>query len=279
MSVEKDFENEFYKEELEMLILVKEECMGAVKLEDMLVPSLEFLASVDTKTEILSREIGRLEWIIKNDKNRKGWGYDFKQFGIYRIKARKCIEKKLEPYMSSVMNNRYMLLEIIEENVQHPELLKLQEYYNTPVILENEIGKFTLDRSFSWFYGTVDWFGYEFEICIETDVDNGDTANKSFEVLRILYEKRSDWDEKLKNFAADTLLEDANDWLQDDDSEDKPDEITKESFIERIRLESIIITPDGDIDCYYYDDDMFWGHTIQVEANISGELNDAYIAG
>lgn len=60
---------------------------------------------------------------------------------------------------------------------------------------------------------------------------------------------------------------------------EKPDEITKESFIERIWLESIVISPNGDMVCYYYDDDMFWGHVIQVEANISGELHDAYIAG
>lgn len=279
MSTKKEFEKEFYEEELEMLILVKEECIGAMNRGNMLVPSLEFLASVDTKTGIVSRDMGRLEWIIKNDKNRKGFGYHFKQFGIYRIKARKCIEKKLEAYMSPIMNNRYMLLEILEENVQHPELLKLQEYYKTPVIIENEIGKFTLDRSFSWFLGTMDWFGYEFDICLETDTDNGDTADKSFEVLKTLYEKRSDWDEKLKNFAADKLLKNANDWLKDDDSEDKPDEITKESFIEKIWLESIVISPNGDMVCYYYDDDMFWGHVIQVEANISGELQDAYIAG
>lgn len=206
MSAEKDFEKEFYEEELEMLILVKEECMGAMNQGNMLVPSLEFLASVDTKTGIVSRNMGRLEWIIKNDKNRKGFGYDFKQFGIYRIKARKCIEKKLEAYMSPIMNNRYMLLEILEENVQQPELLKLQEYYKTPVIIENEIGKFTLDRSFSWFLGTMDWFGYEFDICLETDTDNGDTADKSFEVLKALYEKRSDWDEKLKILLLTSFL-------------------------------------------------------------------------
>lgn len=279
MSVEKDFENEFHKEEVEMLILVKERCKGAMRRGEQLVPSLEFLASVDTKTEALSKDTGRLEWIIKDDENRKGWGYDFKQFGIYRIKARKCMQKKLEAYMSPVMNNRYMLLEILEENVKHPELLKLQDYYKTPVILENETGKFTLDRSFSWFSGTVDWFGYEFNIYLETDEHNGDTAGKSFGILKALYEKRSDWDEKLRNFAADKLLEDANNWLKDDDNKDKTDEITEESFMERIWLESIVISPDGGITCYYYDDDMFWGHVIMVEANISGEINDAYIAG
>lgn len=40
-----------------------------------------------------------------------------------------------------------------------------------------------------------------------------------------------------------------------------------------------IIAPDGDITLYYHDDDMFWGHAVEVDANISGEILDAEIVG
>ena len=39
-----------------------------------------------------------------------------------------------------------------------------------------------------------------------------------------------------------------------------------------------MINPEGDMVVYYHDDAMFWGHTVEVNANISGEILDADIA-
>lgn len=279
MSVREEFEQEYQKEELELLILVKKECGGAVCRKDMLEPFIEFLASVDIRTGTLMRETGRLEWLIKEDENRKDWGYEFKKLGIYHVKVRKCIPKKLAPETSPVMNNRYMLVDILGEDVQNPELEKLREQYKVPIVVEHEAGTFTLDRDLSWFEGEVNWFGETFTISLEPDEPDGDEAEQALAVLKELYEDRSAWNERLKKFAAEELTEDANDWLEDSDSEEEPEEITKERFAERIGIESIVISPNGDMTFYYYDDDMFWGHTILVEANISGEIEDAYIAG
>lgn len=279
MSIREEFEQEYQKEEFELLILVKKECGGAVCREDMLVPSIEFLASVDTKTGTLLRETGRLEWLIKDDENREDWGHDFKKLGIYHVKVRKCIPKELAPYTSPVMNNRYMLVDILAKDVQNSELEKLREHYKAPIVIEHESGTFTLDRELSWFEGEVNWFGDTFTISLEPDEPDGDEAGQAFAVLKKLYDNRNAWDERLRKFAAEELTEGANDWLEDSDSEEEPEEITKERFAERIGLESIVISPNGDMTCYYYDDDMFWGHTILIEANISGEIEDAYIAG
>ena len=41
----------------------------------MLKPSVDFLASIDLKTGVLSKTVGRIEWMIKNDKDRKGCFY------------------------------------------------------------------------------------------------------------------------------------------------------------------------------------------------------------
>lgn len=109
MSVQTDFEKEFETEEYEMLILVQASCKGAAIIKDMLKPSVDFLASIDLRTGQFFHEKGRIEWLIKNDNKRNGWGYEFEQFGIYRVAVRKCIPQKLQPYQLHYMNNRYML--------------------------------------------------------------------------------------------------------------------------------------------------------------------------
>lgn len=91
MSVQTDFEKEFETEEYEMLILVQSPCKGAANIKDMLKPFVDFLASIDLRTGQFFHEKGRVEWLIKNDNKRNGWGYKFEQFGIYRVTVRKCI--------------------------------------------------------------------------------------------------------------------------------------------------------------------------------------------
>lgn len=44
-------------------------------------------------------------------------------------------------------------------------------------------------------------------------------------------------------------------------------------------ISEIDIYKEGDMEIYYCDDDMFFGHIIIVYANISGEMSDASIAG
>ena len=104
MSVQTDFEKEFETEEYEMLILVQASCGGAACIKDMLKPSVDFLASIDLRNGQFFHEKGCVEWLIKKDNKRKGWGYDFEQFGIYRVVVRKCIPQKLQPYLQFVRN-------------------------------------------------------------------------------------------------------------------------------------------------------------------------------
>ena len=79
MSVQTDFEKGFETEEYEMLILVQASCKGAAIIKDMLKPSIDFLASIDLRTGQFFHEKGRIEWLIKNDNKRNGWGYEFEQ--------------------------------------------------------------------------------------------------------------------------------------------------------------------------------------------------------
>ncbi len=279
MSVKENFEKEFCNEEIELLVLMKENCNGAGVYGDMLKPSVEFWASVDVKTGVLSRKTGRIEWMIKNDSKRKGWGYDFKQLGIYHVKVRKCIPKKLEAYQMEVLNNRYMLVEIVNSGAKNAQLEEIKNYYATPVTIENELGIFSLNREFSWFEGEADWNGITVSVFMETDEQDGESAKKAEEALLEFSKNFEELDEKYRLFAAKQLTDLANDWLESDDSGENSEKITEERFAERIEMREITFCSDGELTLYYSDDDMFWGHSIEITVDASGEPLDADMVG
>lgn len=272
----KEFEKRFEEEIRELIIVINSSANGAVVLGEYLQPSAEFIASVDTKTGEVSHEKGHLEWLIKNEPNRIGFGQDFKQFEIYRVKVRKNIPVKLEPYMSSVMNNCYMLLEVLEREISDDRLNDVKEELSKTVEIDEEgIGTFELDRDMSAFEGYIDWLGSECGVWLETDVEDGNTANQALNNLKELFKDIENWDKRVRTYAAQNLTELANQWLQDSDEEP----ITEESFASRIEISEIVVSPNGNLTLHYYDDDMFWGHIITIDANIDGKIEDAGIAG
>ena len=274
MSVQTNFEKDFETEEYEMLILVRSSCKGAANIEDMLKPFVDFLASIDLRTGQFSHEKGRLEWLIKNDNNRQGWGYEFKQLGIYRITVRKCIPQDQTPYM----NNRYMLINMLEENASNKKLEALKAYYAKPVSIENELGSFALDREFSWFEGSINWNGVEANVYLETDEEDGDTAKQAMKVLKRVVDNILENDARYREYAAEELTELANDWMEASDEIDT-EEITKEIFMKRMEMSEIMVSSNGSLSLFYNDDDMFWGHVIEIDVDSSGEIINAHIAG
>ena len=269
-----DFEKGFETEEYEMLILVQSSCKGAANIEDMLKPSVDFFASIDLRTGQFFHEKGRLEWLIKNDNKRIGWGYEFEQLGIYRITVRKCIPQDQTPYM----NNRYMLINVLEENASNEKLKALKAYYAKPITIENELGSFALDREFSWFEGSINWNGVDANVYLETDEEDGDTAKQAMKVLKRVVDNILENDARYREYAAEELTELANDWLEASDEIDS-EEITKEIFMKRMEMSEIMVNSDGSLSLLYNDDDMFWGHVIEIDVDSSGKIISAYIAG
>lgn len=280
MQVKENFEKEFVEEEQELIVLLKENCMGAAVYDDSwLRPSVSFTASVNCKTGELAKVEGVLQWLIKDDDKRKNWGYDFEQYGIYRVLVRKCTALELNEYQSEKYNNRYMLVKLLEENVHNDELKSLQGYYLIPVTIENELGLFTLNRQYSWFECNIDWNGAKLSVSVNTDVDNDETADKAMRTLLKCAKDKLNFDNKNREYAAQELLELANDWLADDDSEDKPDEITKEMFKDKMKMSEMTVNSDGSITLYYNDGDMFWGHAIEIDIDEDGVYESADIVG
>ena len=273
----KDFESGFVTEETEITVLLKDSSNGAAVLGDWLRPSVNFLASIDNDTGEMIKEEGRLEWMIKKDPDRKGWGYDFEQYGIYRLLVRKCIPRKLESFESATLNNCYMIVKVLEENVQNDKLLEYKEYLSKPVEIDTPYGKFVLDRSMSWFEGEIELNGLDFTAFLETDEDNGETAELALKVFLKTAENFEDFDRKNKEFAADNLLDLAHEWQESDEGENEP--LTREQFIEAIGVSEWTVTPYGNMTLYYYDGDIFWGHAIEINIDEDGTIEDADIAG
>lgn len=271
------FEKEFLPGEKELLVLVQTDVGGAAVIDDYLRLSATFLASVDVETGEFCDKKGRLEWMMKREPNGRGWGFDLKGMTIYRVRVRKGIEKELEPHMLKEMNNRYLLLEILEQDVRHEELEKIREAYTKPVEMDNEIGHFALDRDYDWYEGEIDWLGENCQVMLELDAEGADTADKAMDALRRLVEDLASWDERIRRFAAKELVELANDWREEEDEEVA--DITPEEFAKRIEISEISVDADGDMEITFNDDDMFWGHYIVVYANISGGLERAQIEG
>ena len=223
-------------------------------------------------------EFNKVSIIIKKDNRRKGWGYDFEQFGIYRVVVRKCIPQKLQPYQLHYMNNRYMLIRVLEENASNEKLEALKEHYSKPISTENELGTFVLDREFSWFEGSINWNGVEANVYLETDEEDGDTAEQAMAVLKSVIENIVDNDNKYREFAAQELTGLANEWLSESDESDV-EEITQETFAKRMEISEVTVSPDGSLSLIYHDDDMFWGHIIEIVVEPNGEIISANIAG
>lgn len=142
------------------------------------------------------------------------------------------------------------------------------EYYKDEIL-----GEFILDKEIGSYKKKFNWDGEEGSLYIDCNSD----MNKTMKVIYELVNNRH-WKDKIKKYAADELLDLANEWLQDED-EPEYEEYTSDIFINKLIFESIDVNEDGSFEVYYKDGDMFWGHCIIVSGNINGVFEDANIAG
>ena len=126
--------------------------------------------------------------------------------------------------------------------------------------------------------GDVDWLGSPCKVFLETDRVDGKNAKKSLAVLKELYLKVQEWDERFRRYTAESLTDEVNEWQQEDGGEDMVP-VTEADFAARLGISELVITPDGDITIFYKGDHMLWEHTVEVDANISNGISDAMFTG
>jgi hypothetical protein len=268
MSKEKEikkFEQRFSDEVIEIVAVTGPSGVGGGKAggDTLWRASIDLVAWREIDSSDVIQEEKRLEWLADDqqlDESREWLDKD----SIVKLAVRRG-------------ENSFMLVEVLSGSFHDKELEALRDEMQKPVYYNDEkLGTFTLDRSVQTFEKSIVWAKEEGKLYFDHDEPEEMTA--ALATAHMLFEDELKWSDSIRSYAAEELLDLANDWLADDE-EAELDEITKEIFISKLELSSISVSANGDFTIYFYDGDMFWGHVIIVEGNINGTFDSAYIAG
>ena len=150
---------------------------------------------------------------------------------------------------------------------------KLAAYIQPVEMHDPLLGKLVLNKAVNWFDGKATWLGQEVRFSVEPDDDNSPAP--ALQAAKSLWEAAGEWDEKARRYAAEEMLENKiENWLEEGEAE-----LTIEQFMANMRLNSITFGPGGNVDFWFDDGDMFWGHAITVSGSLAEGFTDASIAG
>ena len=173
-------------------------------------------------------------------------------------------------------DGRRLLLLDLPEPAFDPDLKAILEEQKKPVTFwEEGLGTFTLNRQVDWFETELDWLGTEISLTIDMEEEREEALRNA----KTLLASAAEWDKRVREYAADELLELANDWSQDMDEDGGAVEVTREQFMERMELESIEVRADGSFQFWFGDGDLFYGHSIWVSGDLENGPNDAAMEG
>lgn len=146
-----------------------------------------------------------------------------------------------------------------------PELKAILEEQKKPVTFDDaDFGQFTLERQANWFQCEADWLDQPIQLVFDREEDR----EGALAAARALFEKKEEWDRRLREFAAEKLSGAAH-WAQDG----RP--LTREQFARRLEAESVQVWADGRFEFWFHDAEMFWSHAVRVEGTLEGGPADA----
>ena len=136
-------------------------------------------------------------------------------------------------------------------------------------ITDDYLGNLQYNRRFNSYEGKIqDNLDREIEFSIDAD----NNLEELIDYTRQLFKKYLNKDEELKIYAASQLLDIYNDVWNETDVE-----ITEREFASKMLLEGVTIYSDRITTFYYQDGDLFYGHSITIYLDESGNLESAQI--
>lgn len=207
-------------------------------------------AWLDEYTHELTQGDGRLEAMVDDT---------LLEYLLDRVPRNFIIAVTVRPDDSG---ERFLMLDLPKPGFD-PELKALLEVQKTPVKLEVDgLGTFTLNRSLGWFETSVDWMGAEVSLTFDQAEEGRESAQAT---ARALLDAQEDWDARLRGFAAEKLLQQANGLLEEDE-----EPLDREAFLEQLELDSILAAPDGHFEFWFGGYDLFLTHPIHVTGTLEG---------
>jgi hypothetical protein len=130
-------------------------------------------------------------------------------------------------------------------------------------------GRFTHDLRTGMLEAETPWLGDP--VCLTLDSEAGSDA--PLRTAKALFDDAAHWDARVREaIVADLLPLKNENWL---DAGEAP--LTAEAFLAPIRLSSIVVGAERFVQFYFYDGNLFWGHSIVVTRD--GDRLEAEIAG
>ena len=276
------FYEKYALEEHEVVVLIRN-CIGGGynNKGDFWEMTAVFLGMVFCANGEKNIREGRLEWPVTYEElnSDKGWG-KFGKEQICRLKVRKLLNEYVPKHATPEKFNCWAVTEVLEEAVSCPELEEILEEYNKPVVIEDKVlGTLTLNRELDMFETDYLWNGAGIFLSLEVNPESKSSWSRARTAAKKFVAEQEVWDKSMREFAAKELTELANEWLANDDENKAAEPITEEAFAKRITLSELSITSGGSFIAYYNDDDMFWGHIIEVGGSLKKGITYTNIAG
>ena len=223
----------------------------------------------------------------KIEQEHRGYFDEFNKLTVYKIKALapKYIENA-EPWVNNEfrMSGLYAL-SMLSVNEPDEFLDGLILKYKTPVVIHTEnYGEMTLDKDLGHFEGECDWLGEKAKLFLEVE-DGQEDAGEALAHMDFFYKDLAERDKSMREFAAKELTELANEWQSSDceiDEDGEPinyTELTEGDFVQKISIDSMSMDSDGNFSVFYYDGDLFFGHSVVVEGDLENGLDSATMQG
>ncbi len=254
-----NFKSKFSDDEMEMIVLIKNKIFSYLIKSNYRVPSVNFIASINNTTKILNREPGKLIWMEKNSNSDIKFNFD--KLGIYLVKVK----------ISKENNNSYLLVDVLQK-MKNNSLEEIKEEYLKPVVINDKLGEFKLNRDYNSFEGDINYLGSKCNVYLEVDEGRTD-ANLQLNKLKDIYTNLENWNNNLNNFIVEKLLDYANDYNEEDK------EITKEDFLNKLGKPSITIKNDLSIEVIFDSNDIFNDHFVVVNIDKDGNFINADLEG
>lgn len=166
---------------------------------------------------------------------------------------------------------------VVATNIRDADLAAWVEAMRKPLIVRDEmLGSLTFDRALSWYEGRRVLEGAEYKLAVV--IEDPPDVERDAATLESLRARVGEIEAQLPRYrhaAGEQLLVLYNDEWRDDDAP----RLTREQFTNRLVLASVYMHPDGGIDIFFGDADLFGGHQIHLRLDAPDAVPEVGLVG